>query len=107
MWNVDFLSVFPSVKVQDLAQLEKKILSLLMFDVSLNAKEYIRLYFDLRSLSAQGFSLKPLDKDGQKLLEQRTKRSDDWTKASEDAPELKRTRSAEHLPPKSPHAVLN
>jgi hypothetical protein len=65
--------VFPSVKVQDLAQLEKKILSLLMFDVSLNAKDYTRLYFELRDISHQAFSLKPLDKEGQKLLEERTK----------------------------------
>ena len=54
MWNVDFLSVFPSVKVGDLAQLEKKILSLLRFDVSLAAKDYAQLYFDLKDLSGQG-----------------------------------------------------
>jgi len=106
VWNVDFLSVFPSIKVQDLAQLEKKILSLVMFDVSLSAKDYTRLYFDLREISTKAFTLNPLDKDGQKTLEERTKRSDDWTKSVAD-PELKRTRSADHLPPRSPHAVLN
>jgi hypothetical protein len=109
VWNVDFLSVFPSVKVGDLAQLEKKILSLLRFDVSLAAKDYAQLYFDLRDMSGQGFPLKPLDKDGKARLEMRTKLSDDWTKMASQSsnPGIKRSQSAEWAPPKTPNAVLN
>jgi len=78
-----------------------------MFDVSLNAKEYIKLYFELREISNKGFPLKPLDKEGQSLLEARTKRSDDWTKTVMGEKELKRTLSADRLPARSQNAVLN
>jgi hypothetical protein len=111
VWNVDFLSVFPSVDVQDLGRMEKKILSLLCFDVSLSAKQYAAYYFDLREMSTKdsNFPLKPLDKNGQQRLEERTKMSDDWSKFVPKGPDgkIKRSQSADWEPPKSPHAVLN
>ena len=110
MWNVDFLSVFPSVDVQDLGRMEKKILSLLCFDVSLSAKQYAAYYFDLREMSTKdsNFPLKPLDKNGQLRLEERTKLSDDWSKhVPKQGDKFKRSQSADWEPPKSPHAVLN
>mmetsp|Transcript_17585 Transcript_17585/g.49494 ORF Transcript_17585/g.49494 Transcript_17585/m.49494 type:complete len:216 (+) Transcript_17585:1-648(+) len=110
VWNVDFLSVFPNVTVQDLGRMEKKILSLLCFDVSLSAKQYAAYYFDLREMSAKesNFPLKPLDKNGQQRLKDRTKRSDDWSKhVPSDKTRVKRSQSADWEPPKSPHAVLN
>jgi len=76
VWNVDFIELFPLTTPNDLGQLEKKILSLLSFDVSLKASEYARIYFDLRAHSTftgeQFTEVKPLDKDGEAKLELRT-----------------------------------
>jgi len=76
VWNVDFLDLFPLATPFDLGQLEKKMLGLLGFDVSLKASEYAKIYFDLRSHCAeeqQFEELKPLDKEGEDKLELRTK----------------------------------
>jgi len=76
VWNVDFLELFPLATPNDLGQLEKKILSLLSFDVSLSASDYARIYFDLRAKSSATeehfLELKPLNKDGETTLELRT-----------------------------------
>jgi len=76
VWNVDFLELFPLATPNDLGQLEKKILSLLSFDVSLNASDYARIYFDLRAKSSATeehfLELKPLNKDGEATLELKT-----------------------------------
>jgi len=76
VWNVDFLELFPLATPNDLGQLEKKLLSLLGFDVSLKASEYARIYFNLRAQSQATeehfVELKPLDKDGESKLEVRT-----------------------------------
>jgi hypothetical protein len=75
VWNVDFIELFPLTTPSDLGQLEKKILSLLGYDVSLKASEFAKIYFDLRA-SAANFSnegnfveLSPLNKDGEEKLE--------------------------------------
>jgi len=77
VWNVDFLDIFPLATPYDLVQLEKKILSLLHFDVTLNRQEYAKIYFDLRAKSKTTeehfHELKPLDMEGGNLLELRTK----------------------------------
>jgi len=76
VWNVDFLELFPLATPNDLGQLEKKILSLLSFDVSLSASDYARIYFDLRAQSSASeehfLELKPLNKDGEASLEMKT-----------------------------------
>jgi len=76
VWNVDFLELFPLATPNDLGQLEKKILSLLSFDVSLSASDYARIYFDLRAQSTATeehfLELKPLNKDGESSLELKT-----------------------------------
>jgi hypothetical protein len=76
VWNVDFLNVFPNLTVDDLNQLERHYLNSLQFNVSLKASVYAKYYFELRALSerdSQHFPLKPLDKEGQKRLEIRSK----------------------------------
>mmetsp|Transcript_16171 Transcript_16171/g.41529 ORF Transcript_16171/g.41529 Transcript_16171/m.41529 type:complete len:438 (-) Transcript_16171:44-1357(-) len=83
VWNVDFLNAFPCLTVKDLGQLEKKYLSLLMFNVSLSGSQYARYYFDLRELSdkePKDFPLKPLDKDGQERLESRSRKHEAKTR---------------------------
>jgi len=76
VWNVDFLELFPLATPNDLGQLEKKILSLLSFDVSVTASDYARIYFDLRAKSGATedhfLELKPLNKDGEANLELKT-----------------------------------
>jgi len=75
VWNVDFLDLFPLATPHDLGQLEKKLLSLLSFDVSLKASQYAQIYFDLRAQShtEEHFAeLKPLNKEGEQQLELRT-----------------------------------
>jgi hypothetical protein len=73
VWNVDFIDLFPSTTPHDLGQLEKKMLALLKFDVSLKASEYGKIYFDIRAQSnttTEHFKeLKPLDKEGVQRLE--------------------------------------
>jgi hypothetical protein len=78
VWNIDFIELFPLTTPSDLGQMEKKILSLLAFDVSLKASEYAKFYFDIRSQAANHctdehfLELKPLNKDGEAKLELQT-----------------------------------
>lgn len=64
VWNVDFVNVFPRLTVADLNRMEKIVLSLLQYNVSLHASLYAKYYFELRDLSDLDdgiFPLKPLD----------------------------------------------
>jgi len=78
VWNIDFIELFPLTTPSDLGQLEKKILALLGFDVSLKASEYAKIYFDIRAQAARHcteehfLELKPLTKDGEDKLELQT-----------------------------------
>lgn len=71
VWNVDFLSVFPNVNVNDLNKLEKYFLELVAYNVSLKASEYAKYYFELRELAekdSKAFPLQPLTTaDAQRL----------------------------------------
>jgi len=49
VWNIDFIDLFPLTSPHDLGQMEKRLLSLLKFDVSLRASEYAKIYFDIRA----------------------------------------------------------
>jgi len=75
VWNVDFIELFPLTTPSDLGQLEKKVLALLGFDVSLKASEYAKIYFDLRAQAANHcteehfIELMPLNKDAEDKLE--------------------------------------
>lgn len=100
VWNVDFINVFPNLTLQDLGRLERSVLDGLKFNVTLKSSVYTKYYFELRRLSERdekNFPLEPLDKEGSKRLEERSKgleetakrkqvkRSksvDDWTKSS-------------------------
>jgi len=78
VWNIDFIELFPLTTPSDLGQMEKKILSLLGFDVSLKASEYAKIYFDIRAQAAHHcteehfLELKPLNKDEEEKLELQT-----------------------------------
>jgi len=110
VWNVDFLDLFPLTTPHDLGQLEKKLLSLLSFDVSLKASEYAAIYFDLKAqTSAEHFlELNPLDRDGEEKLELRSK---NYT-LKHDIPEARLFRSTGSVDDftstmKSPRTVLS
>jgi len=112
VWNVDFLAVFPGASVKDLAKLEKAVLNLLQFNVSLKASEYAKYYFELRSLASlieksNHFQLEPLSKVEAERLE---KRSQDVASKSENNSEgtkLPRRNSDNELKMKSPPLVIN
>jgi len=74
VWNVDFMALFPLASANDLGQLEKKLLGMLGFDVSLKASEYTKIYFSMRSMHhdhnhGEFVDLKPLDKEAERKLE--------------------------------------
>jgi hypothetical protein len=41
VWNADWQSVFPSMTSQDLGRLERKLLTLLQYNVSLKSSVYV------------------------------------------------------------------
>lgn len=109
VWNVDFLSVFPCVTVQDLAKLEKTVLNLLQFNVSLKASLYAKYYFELKSLAEQDarhFPLDPLSREDADKLE---KRSEDKENAAKKEFGTKMPRSSSDTTAKTKGArmVLN
>jgi len=77
VWNADFIDLFPAVSAHDLQLMEKKLLALLSFDVSLTSSEYAKIYFDIRAESEtvrhQVSDMVPLDKDGKERLEERSR----------------------------------
>jgi len=111
VWNVDFCSVFPHVTAKDLAELEKVLLRLLQFNVSLQSSDYTKYYFELRGFAerdSRNFPLKPLDKSGAQKLETRSASQEEKAR-SELGDKLPRSRSLESLQDavKSPRVVLN
>jgi hypothetical protein len=99
VWNVDFLSVFPNVDVNDLNKLEKFFLRLVRYNVSLKASEYAKYYFELRELAekdSRQFPLSPLTTTGAERLEQRAREAEKRARHQN----LQRTASAESLPRK-------
>jgi len=110
VWNVDFIDMFPSTTPHDLGQMEKKLLSMLSFDVSLKASQYAQIYFDLRAKSnEESFrELRPLDKEGQDRLELNSSNYGEkhWTSLKKIP--VRSTGSFDNLGGlKSPRAVLN
>eukprot|EP00123_Amoebidium_parasiticum_P021524 comp6878_c1_seq1/m.2627 comp6878_c1_seq1/g.2627 ORF comp6878_c1_seq1/g.2627 comp6878_c1_seq1/m.2627 type:complete len:445 (-) comp6878_c1_seq1:218-1552(-) len=48
VWNADYCTVLPDVSVDSMNQLERKVLELLAYNVSVSLSEYAQHYFDLR-----------------------------------------------------------
>jgi hypothetical protein len=76
VWNTDFINLFPTLSSDNFKQMERRVLNLLHFDCTLTASQYASIYFDLRagskSIEEHFKDLKPLDKDGQVRLEERS-----------------------------------
>jgi len=110
VWNVDFLSIFPMVTVQDLAQLEKVILNLLQFNVSLKANLYTKYYFELRALAendSMPFTLEPLSKESAERLETRSEETEQSVRQQQEKYKLSRSNSETSMKLKSPRVVLS
>jgi len=112
VWNVDFCSVFPHVTAKDLAELEKVLLRLLQFNVSLQSSDYTKYYFELRGFAerdSRNFPLKPLDKDGAQKLETRSASEEEKAKATLGKEKFPRSKSQDSLTDatRSPRVVLN
>jgi len=72
VWNSDFRSVFPLLKLGDLAKLEREFLKLLDFNVAIKSSVYAQYYFSLRTLAERNeinFPLQPLTKVQEERLE--------------------------------------
>jgi hypothetical protein len=68
----DFLDMFPGTNAKDIGQLEKRLLSLLNFNVIIKSKQYVETYFNLRAslgMTDTFQELTPLDKEGEARLE--------------------------------------
>jgi len=111
VWNVDFLSIFDCVTAQELGQLEKIILNLLQFNVSLKAALYAKYYFELRSLAEQAdmqFPLDPLSKEQADKLESKSEETEQTVRKHPEKYKLVRSNSETSLNSlKSPRVVLN
>lgn len=114
VWNVDFLSMFPSLTLEDLNSLERNFLKLLKYDVSMKASIYAEYYFNLRNLSDnhRNFKLKPLSKEEASKLEERSLNSEfsQTGDSTNKTPSLKRTLSDPHLRNEdipSPPVIIN
>lgn len=107
VWNVDFCSVFPHVTAKDLAELEKVLLRLLQFNVTLKSSDYTKYYFELRGFAerdSRNFPLKPLDKAAAQKLESRSASEEE--KVRSNFCKL-RSKSLESVNGRSPKVVLN
>ncbi|KAI9142907.1 hypothetical protein BKA69DRAFT_224340 [Paraphysoderma sedebokerense] len=63
VWNVDFCTIFPDVRVRDMNILERFYINAIHYNVSIKASLFAKYYFDLRDLATQKqltWSLKPL-----------------------------------------------
>ena len=109
---MDFLSVFPNVDVKDLGQLEKVLLRLIQYNVSLSASVYAQYYFELRSLAEENeetLPLRPLDKEGARRLETRSQTEEDKAKEEFGVDKMSRSKSLNEMQGslKSPPVILN
>jgi len=70
IWNIDFIEIFPFLSLTEVNHLEKQLLILLQFNVTLSASEYAKFYFELREYSNHRDNfIQPLDEVGVQKLE--------------------------------------
>ena len=73
--NVDFSLICSAYSLKDINELEKQLLELLMYNVSISASLYASYYFELRTLCEKAdrqFTLKPLTEEQQATLVSRS-----------------------------------
>jgi len=76
VWNSDFKSILPCVTARDLNILEKHILTLLQYNVTLKSSEYAKYYFEVRSLT-NNLPDTPLDNTTAELIEAKTSKREE------------------------------
>jgi hypothetical protein len=73
VWNSDFEALFPRLDNKTLANLEKQLLLLLGYHVTMKSSEYAEYFFRMKSLSPAAFAVdEPLSEAEITLLEQRS-----------------------------------
>jgi hypothetical protein len=111
VWNVDFVSIFKNLNIKDLGFLEKQLLKLLEYNVSVPSSLYAKYYFELRELAekdSKNFPLTPLDKDRAEQLEERARAIDEnWAQKKKRLSVPIRHSTGEIGHHKSPIVVLN
>eukprot|EP00730_Choanoeca_flexa_P018678 TRINITY_DN9094_c0_g3_i3.p1 TRINITY_DN9094_c0_g3~~TRINITY_DN9094_c0_g3_i3.p1 ORF type:complete len:326 (+),score=73.76 TRINITY_DN9094_c0_g3_i3:181-1158(+) len=72
VWNVDFCTILPRVKVEEMNDLERFFLEMLDFNIDVDSSVYAKYYFELRDLAEKydkAFPLDPLDQKTARRLE--------------------------------------
>eukprot|EP00045_Choanoeca_perplexa_P005276 m.44613 g.44613 ORF g.44613 m.44613 type:complete len:328 (-) comp13034_c0_seq1:24-1007(-) len=85
VWNVDFCTILPRIKVEEMNELERLFLEMLDFNIDVDSSVYAKYYFELRELAEKydkPFPLDLLDRNTALKLEAISTRSHDITKAS-------------------------
>jgi len=103
VWNKDFVNLFPLLTTKDLTKMEKIILEILKFDLTIKPSEYASVYFNLRAESTLPFQeLKPLDKEMEEKLEIRTKNYSDISLAAHQKTQNRKMFYSDGVKPKNP-----
>lgn len=61
VWNVDFCSIYPKIKVEDMNDLERTVLEMLQFNINVDSSVYAKYYFELRELAEEADRPFPLE----------------------------------------------
>jgi len=106
VWNADVLIVFPNMQAEEITQMERELLGLLEYRLSLSSSVFTQYYFEMRAVSsAEKFPMKPLDRDAAKALETRTSIRE--KAIYEDYYNQWKSKSAEWGNIKSPKAIID
>ena len=61
VWNVDFCTIYPKIKVEDMNDLERTVLEMLQFNINVDSSVYAKYYFELRALAEDADRPFPLE----------------------------------------------
>lgn len=108
VWNADYCTVLPDVTVDSMNQLERAVLELLFYNVSVSSAEYAQHYFDLRMYAHKadiedGIMLSPLDVRKARQLEAMNHIHQTDTEHTA----LKRVSSTDNFEPPSRHVIIS
>ena len=71
--NADFAYIYPFFNSEQVNTLEMKFLEMIQYNTHVKFSLYSKYYFELKSLSAEDFSLKPMDVFSHNKLENQSK----------------------------------
>lgn len=71
--NADFAYIYPFFNAEQVNTLEMKFLEMIQYNTHVKFSLYSKYYFELKSLSTEEFSLKPMDLFSYNRLEHQSK----------------------------------